>query len=210
MNRIDQLLGEIKLVSISYQHLEDVAKLHYKLLPWSFNGQFGEHHILKLYELLIQSPNFFGYAYYENDRLLGFVTATTNNNEVRDRITDIYRNKIFKMVRVFLRNPSFLLAAFESKFLVPRFFKLYNTRAEWLTLLSDTNTGWIGSLVTLRLIDSIREHFLSMGIDCFLAQGFKKNPPAMKLYEKLGWRVVASLPMHNIYYYSTGNHSKED
>jgi RimJ/RimL family protein N-acetyltransferase len=56
----------------------------------------------------------------------------------------------------------------------------------------------------MRLIAAVRQHFFSAGVTCYVAQGFKYNPPAMRMYEKLGWRVVATLPMHNIYYFPTG------
>jgi RimJ/RimL family protein N-acetyltransferase len=62
----------------------------------------------------------------------------------------------------------------------------------------------------MRLIDAVRERFFSTGVRCYMAQGFKDNPPAMRMYEKLGWRVVATLPMHNIYYYPTGIQAVED
>jgi GNAT superfamily N-acetyltransferase len=202
--RIERLLKDVRLEPLSFAHLEDVARLHYKLLPWSFNGQFGEAHIIDLYRALGRSPNFFGYVYYRDGRLIGFVTATTDYRDTRGHILDAYRKKLSKMVWIFLRHPVFLLAALESKFLVPIIFRRYNTRAEWLTFVTDTTTGTIGPLVAMRLIDAVREHFFSAGVDCYMAQGFKDNPPAMKMYEKLGWRVVATLPMHNIYYYPTG------
>ena len=53
--RLNQLLKEIALEPLSERHLPDVAKLHFKLLPWSFNGKFGEAHILALYTALMQS-----------------------------------------------------------------------------------------------------------------------------------------------------------
>ena len=208
--RIERLLGEIPLEPLSPKHLEDVAKLHYRLLPWSFNGQFGETHIIDLYRALGRSPHFFGYVYYRDGKLLGFVTATTDYRDTRDHLLGVYRKKLVKMLWIFLRRPSYLLAALESRFLVPRVFRRYGTRAEWLTFVTDTTTGTLGPLVAMRLIEAVREYFFSAGVGCYMAQGFKNNPPAMRMYEKLGWRVVATLPMHNIYYYPTGIQSAEN
>jgi hypothetical protein len=108
------------------------------------------------------------------------------------------------MLSIFLRHPTYFLAALESRFLVPRIFYRYKTRAEWLTFVTDTRTGTLGPLVAMRLIAAVRQHFFSAGVGCYMAQGFKDNPPAMRMYEKLGWRIVATLPMHNIYHYPTG------
>ena len=201
--RVEQLLGELRLERLSSASLEDVARLHYRLLPWSFNGQFGEKHIIDLYKALAHSPYFFGYLYYREGRLVGFATATTDYRETRNHIMAVYRKRLARMLWVFIRQPSFLLAALESKFLVPRVFRRYDTNAEWLTFVTDTSTGSIGPLVAMRLINVVRDHFRSVGATCYMAQGFKDNPPAMKMYEKLHWRVVATLPMHNIYCYPT-------
>ena len=46
---MQRLLEDIPLEPLSPSHIEDVARLHYRLLPWSFNGQFGEAHIIDLY-----------------------------------------------------------------------------------------------------------------------------------------------------------------
>jgi GNAT superfamily N-acetyltransferase len=202
--RVERLLRDIVLEPLSSDHLEDVAKLHYGLLPWSFNGQFGEAHIIDLYKALGNSSHFFGYVYYRDGHLLGFVTATTDYRDTRNHLLGVYRKKLFKMLWIFLCHPAYLLAALESRFLVPRVFRRYGTHAEWLTFVTDTTTGTLGPLVAMRLIDAVREHFFSVGVGCYMAQGFKDNPPAMRMYEKLGWRIVATLPMHNIYYYPTG------
>ena len=116
----------------------------------------------------------------------------------------IYYKKLFKLLLIFLRHPGFLLAAVESGYLIPKIFRRYGTRAEWLTFVTDTTVSSLGPLIALRLIDAVRTRFLSEGVDCYLAQGYKRNPPAMKMYEMLDWRIIATFPMHNIYCYSTG------
>lgn len=208
--RIDRFLEDIRLEPLSTAHLEDVAKLHYRLLPWSFNGQFGEKHIIELYEALGRSPHFFGYVYYKDAQLIGFVTATTDYRDTRNHIMGVYRKRLIRLLWVFLRHPTFLFAALESKFLVPRVFSRYEATAEWLTFVTDTTKGTLGPFVAMRLINAVREHFGSTGATCYMAQGFKDNPPAMKMYEKLGWRVVATFPIHNIYYYPTKNPANLD
>ncbi len=203
VEKLQRLLREVPLGPLTAAHIEDVAKLHYRLLPWSFNGQFGESHIVDLYRALSRSPHFFGYVSYQDCRLVGFVTGTMDFRETRGRIVEVYRRRLGRMCWIFLRHPRFLLAALESKFLVPSIFRRYGTRAEWLTFVTDTGTGSVGPLVAMRLIEAIQEHFQSARVSCYMAQGFKDNPPAMKMYKKLGWRIVATLPMHNIYLYPT-------
>ncbi len=202
--RIERLLEGIQLEPISHAHIADAARLHHKLLSWSFNGKFGEAHIADLYTALMRSPHFFGYVYYRNGRLIGFVTGTTDYKDTRRHILQAYRGKLLKMLSIFIRYPAFLVAAMESKFVVPLVFERYRTCAEWLTLITDTSSDPIGPLVAVRLINAVREHFRSCGVGSYMAQGFKKNPRAMKMYEKLEWQVAANLPIHNVYHYVTG------
>lgn len=202
-HRTQQLLNDIRLESLNVDHIDDIARLHFQILPWSFNGQFGQEHIIDLYRALCKSPYFFGYVYYRDGKLLGFVTATTNFEDTRRHVLNVFKKKAWQTLKVFLRQPRFLLTALESKLIVPIVFRRFGCQAEWLTFVTDTDQGYLTPLVAMRMIDQIRTHFRNSGAQAYMAQGFKNNPRAMKLYEKLQWRVVARLPMHNIYYYPT-------
>lgn len=201
--RILQLINEIQLEPLQPSHIEDIARLHYRLLSWSFNGQFGLDHMIEMYGALCKSPYFFGYVYYSNGNLLGFVTATTNFEDTRRFVLGVYKRKIFQTLGVFLRNPRFLLTALESKLLVPIIFRRFGVKSEWLTFVADTSNSYLSPLVALRMIDVVRDHFRTAGEVAYMAQGFKNNPRAMRMYKKLNWRVVVRLPIHNIYYWPT-------
>jgi hypothetical protein len=200
--RLD-LLDIIQPEPLEARHLADVAELHYRQLSWSFNGHYGKQHVLDLYVALGQSPHFFGYVYYNRGQLLGFVTATSDFRETRRHIMRVYTSKIGQTLMIFLRHPRFFLTALESKFVVPLVFRRFGTTSEWLTFVTDTERNYLAPLVALRLIDVLREHFRRLGVRAYMAQGFKNNPKAMRLYDKLRWQVVSHLLMHNIYWYPT-------
>jgi len=197
--RPDRLLAQIRTEPLATKHLRDIADLHYRELSWSFNGQFGPEHIFELYDALFKSRNFIGFVCYESGRLLGFITGTTDYSDIRDLLVNVYRNKKLAMVKIFLRRPSFFLAALESKLVVPFVFRRLNTKGEVLTLLTDTTRGYIGPLVALKLIGVINERFKAAGIDVYVGQGFRDNPKAIRYYEKLRWRIAVRLLAHNIY-----------
>lgn len=203
----DQLPGgvltHIQPERVRQEHLADIAALHYRVLFWSFNGQFGPGHIQELYEALYQSKQFFGYVIYINGRLLGFVTATSDYADTRRQIMGVFKRKIMKVLWVFIRHPRFFLTALESKFVVPLVFRWFGARAEWLTFVTDTTKAYISPFVALKLIEVLNNHFRNAGVRIYMAQGFKNNPKAMRYYEKLKWRVAAPLLMHNVYYYDT-------
>jgi hypothetical protein len=203
--RLTTILAQIEPEPIAAAHLKAVAELHFRQLSWSFSGQFGERHILELYEALYKSKHFFGYVYYNKGELIGFVTATTDYADTRRFVIDVFAKKILQTVGVFLRHPRFFLTALESRFIVPRVFSAFGTKAEWLTFVTDTSKAFLSPFVALKLIDALNEHFKAAGIPLYMAQGFKNNPKAIRYYEKLKWRVARPLLMHNVYAYVTTN-----
>jgi hypothetical protein len=195
------LLEGLELLPMRGEHTSDVARLHYNELSWSFNGQLGPEHVRELYEALVRSQFFFGYVIYRNGQLLGFVTATTDSDQMRSSIRRVYRGKLLQVAALMARHPSFLMGVLESLFVVPIVFKRYATKAEWLTFVTNTEVSYLTPLVAIKLIDAVRDHFHACGISTYVAQGVKQNPKAMRLYEKLGWEVAAKLLIHNIYVY---------
>lgn len=207
--RVAQLINKIQLEPLNASHIEDIARLHYKILSWSFNGQFGLEHMIEMYGALLDSPYSFGYVYYSNGNLIGFVAATTNYKDTRRHVLGVYKRKIFQTLGILLCHPKFILGVLESKLLVPIVFRYFGVKSEWLTFVTDTSNSYLSPLVALRMIDGVRDHFYKMGEKAYMAQGVKDNPRAMRMYEKLNWRVAAKLPIHNIYYYPTSSGSME-
>lgn len=201
LDRSRQMLAALTLQKIEARHIQSIADVHYKELSWSFNGQLGIEHIRELYGELAKDPHFFGYAICHQEKVLGFVTATTDSAAIRTRIQAVYLRKMHRVMGLMLRHPSFLVGALESRFFVPRAFEKQGSKAEWLTFVTNTDSGYLSPFVALRLIDAVRDHFRDSGIDLYLAQGVKQNPKAMRFYDKLGWNVVARLYVHNIYAY---------
>jgi hypothetical protein len=207
--RAPRLFGSIEPIRMQTSHIVDVAQLHFRELAWSMNGQFGAGHILELYQALAESPHFFGYVYYAKGALIGFATGTTDFQDTRLRIMKVYRRKIPTVFRILISNPRFLLAALESKFLVPPLFRRLGTSAEWLTFVTDTRCSYLAPFVSIKLIGSVKEHFQQVGVSHYVAQGYRLNPKAMRLYEKLKWRVANVLIMHVIYQYSAKPHDQQ-
>jgi hypothetical protein len=199
--RGEDLLKSLLVSPIGPEHVDDLASLHYSELYWSFNGQLGLDHIKGLYATLVKSPFFFGHIIFSHGAAVGFTTATTNIAAMRRDIAGAYRGKRTALFSYLLRHPIAAIGVFESLFLVPFFFKRAGASAEWLTFITDTKAGFIAPLAALRLIDAVRDEFKARGVEVYAAQVVKKNPRAMFLYKKLGWKVGASLAIHNIYVY---------
>ena len=200
-NRASHLFDALELRRIGPDDTAAVARLHFAELHWSFNGQLGLSHIQSLYEALAGNANYFGYMVSHQGVPIGFATATTDWRAMRKDIRKAYRGKTLALISACLRDPRTAVGILESVVLSPLIFRWHGARSEWLTFVTDTRSGFLAPLAALKLVDAIRDHFASEGIDVYAAQGVKNNPRAMQLYEKLGWSVVARLFVHNIYKY---------
>lgn len=199
--RTHHFLEQIKVVPLETAHLKDIAGLHYQMLPWSFNGQMGPTHIYDLYANLLQDRNAFGCVCYVNNQLMGFVTATLNSKSTRIHIQKAYLSKFFKVLFALLLSPKTLLIILESKFLVPRIFEKHHCKAEWLTFICDTHHSFISPFVAAKLMSQLNKDLAERQVKFYMAQGIKDNPPAMKFYKALNWKILKKLFMHNIYYF---------
>lgn len=208
-SRQQAFLAKIQITAVTSDHVLDLADLHFEELHWSLNGHLGKEHIRDLYRAIALSPGFFGYACYNGNELLGFVTATTDIADTRARVFSVYRPKLFAVLGILMRRPRFLIAALESKFAAPWVFRAMGARGEWLTLVTQTKKAYIAPFVALRLIDAVRTRFLAEGIDFYVAQGYKINPKAMKMYAELKWEVAAQLFMHKIYRFPSGRSDEQ-
>jgi hypothetical protein len=199
----NEILQTLNVRLMSKEDIKDVVDLHYKILHWSFNGRMGKEHIHDLYNALLMSDSFFGCVCFQGEQLLGFLTASTDFSKTRSYVTQVYKKNWLKLLLIILKNPRVLLGILESKFIVPLIFNKHNNNAEWLTFVTDTEKFYISPFVSIKLMQSLNDHFKSLGIQSYMAQGVKNNPRAMKYYEKLNWKVIKSLYVHNIYYFNS-------
>ncbi len=199
----NKILQSLNVTLMCKEDIKDVVNLHYKKLHWSFNGQMGKEHIRDLYNALLMSESFFGYVCFQDGQLLGFLTATTDFSKTRSNIATVYMKKLLKLILIILKTPKILLSILESKYLVPIIFNKHKNKAEWLTFVTETDKFYISPFVSVKLMHALNDHYKNLGIQSYMAQGVKNNPRAMKYYEKLNWKVIKSLWVHNIYYFTT-------
>lgn len=199
--RTQRFLEQIQVVPLEVNHLDDLARLHYDMLPWSFNGQMGPAHIRDLYSNILNDENVFGSVCYMNNELMGFLTATMNSKATRQNIQKAYLSKLFKIAWALFKSPKTLCIILESKFLVPRIFKQANCEVEWLTFICNTKHSFISPFVAIKLMSQLNQDLSRRQVKYYMAQGIKDNPPAMKFYKALNWKIAKRLFMHNIYYF---------
>lgn len=199
--RTQHFLEQIQVVPLETRHLKDMAQLHYQMLPWSFNGQMGANHVYDLYSNVLNDKNVFGSVCYVNGQLMGFLTATMNSKSTRHHIQKAYLSKFFKIVWALIKSPKTVFIILESKFLVPRIFQQHNCKVEWLTFICNTKHSFISPFVAVKLMAQLNKDLAARQVTHYMAQGIKDNPPAMKFYQALNWKIVKRLFMHNIYYF---------
>ena len=194
-------MEQINVVPLERHHLKDISGLHFQMLPWSFNGQLGQTHIQNLYSALLNDAHVFGSVCYVNNQIMGFLTITNNSKVTRLEIQKVYINKFLKIFMTLILNPKALLTILESKFLVPSVFAKFNCQAEWLTFICNTEHNFLSPFVAAKLMQVMNTDLQNRGIKYYMAQGVRNNPPALKYYQALNWKIVKKLFMHNIYYF---------
>lgn len=119
---------------------EELARLHFAILNWSFTGKLGIEFIEELYKTILSHKDlFFGVALYDDkNRLMGFSIAANDYCKTREIISPLYRKVLFKVVLNSLTNFSFFGIMFESTFVIPSIYRKHGINAEWLVLLTDT------------------------------------------------------------------------
>jgi hypothetical protein len=72
-------IGEtVKIEKFAEYHVNDVAYLHSKLMPYSLNSLMGSSRILNLYSKSLVNPAFIGFVAVTDEKVSAFITATSN------------------------------------------------------------------------------------------------------------------------------------
>jgi ribosomal protein S18 acetylase RimI-like enzyme len=194
----------MRTVPIKTEHARAIAALHIHGIDKGFISSLGMEFVTALYEAIARSKSSFGYAVEEHDRVLGFVTFTTNLNR-------LYKSVIAQKGWHF----AFLLAG---KMFSVRLIKkvletlLYPLRvrkngrqkaqevdlasAELLSIAVDPENCRSG--LATDLVRKSFERCLETGMEKVKVLVAADNAPANKLYQKCGFKLASQIENHGI------------
>ncbi len=195
----------MKTVPLSARHAHSAAALHIQVINTGFISSLGIDFVTALYEAIAKSASSFGFAVEDNDKVLGFVTFTTNLSRLYKsiiakkgwRFALLLAGKMFSVKRI--------KKVFETLFYPSRVKKMHLPDAELLSIAVDPEKYHNG--LATKLVQKSLEHCRKIGLDKVKVLVAAANEPANKLYMKCGFQLVGQIDSHgatsNIYQAAT-------
>jgi ribosomal protein S18 acetylase RimI-like enzyme len=203
----------MRTIPLTIKHARDIAGLHIRGINTGFISSLGIDFVTALYEAIAKSTSSFGYAVEDNNKVLGFVTFTTN-------LSNLYKSIIAKKgwrFALLLAGKMFSLdkikKVFETLFYPSRIkSKMDVPSAELLSIAINPETCRRG--LGTQLVKKGFEYCQKMGLDRVKVLVAADNEPANKLYLKCGFKLVGQINNHgitsNVYEAKTGDALREN
>jgi SAM-dependent methyltransferase/ribosomal protein S18 acetylase RimI-like enzyme len=182
-----------------------ISKIHSEALKIGFLSTFGEDFLKALYEGIVQSEYGFGYVYFEDSEIVGFVSGTLDSSKL---MKDIYRKKLLPLSRIIihstLRKPRILNNIIQSI----RYPKLADhVSAELLSIAVTQEHRKKG--VGKELVGALITHFDELGISKFSVSVDQRLAGADEFYKELGFKYTGKIEIYNrnqdIFSYNLGD-----
>lgn len=186
----------MKTVPLSARHAHSAAALHIQGINTGFISSLGINFVTALYEAIAKSASSFGFAVEDNDKVLGFVTFTTNLNRLYKsiiakkgwRFALLLAGKMFSVKRI--------KRIFETLFYPSRVKKMHLPDAELLSIAVNPEKYHNG--LATELVRKSFEHCRKIGLDKVKVLVAAANEPANKLYRKCGFKLVGQIDNHGV------------
>jgi ribosomal protein S18 acetylase RimI-like enzyme len=186
----------MKTVPLSARHAHSAAALHIQGINTGFISSLGIDFVTALYEAIAKSASSFGFAVEDNDKVLGFVTFTTNLSRLYKsiiaqkgwRFALLLAGKMFSVKRI--------KKVFETLFYPSRVKKMHLPDAELLSIAVDPEKYHNG--LATELVHRSLEHCKKIGLDKVKVLVAAANEPANKLYMKCGFKLVGQIDNHGV------------
>lgn len=160
----------------------------------SFFSKFGRDFLYIIFEGMINSGYGINFVYEEESQIAGFISATTNTQQLFKEI--LRKNKLSLLFIIsfnLLRRPQLLISILES-FLYFRKTKLRDVKAELLFIAIDPhyrNKGVSKDLVNIALVELRR-----VAISKVKVNTLKNNRIVNNLLQNLGFNLVSSFKFY--------------
>lgn len=187
------------IIPVEEKHIEKIVDLHYKVLYWSMNSQLGRGHLENLYNSLIKDDKTFGFVYFSRDKLIGFITLTTDYEHTRKVIFSNYNlKKYLQLIWVCIKKPLNFVDIFENMFLIPGLLKNIKTNTEIITWVTDLE-DFKSPVAAVKTMQAARNFLKDKGIMSSFAQVAKYDSKPNNFHKSAKNKLVKSYIRNNIY-----------
>jgi ribosomal protein S18 acetylase RimI-like enzyme len=203
---MDKSQGQVEFKDLQVAHAGQVAALHIQCISTGFISSMGIDFVTSLYDAIVKSKSSLGVVAVRNEKVIGFVSFTTNLNKL---YKSIIRRKGLKFALLLAGNVLSLRRIkkiFETLSYPARIKKMNLPSAELLSIAvapEERRKGLAGQLIEkgLRL-------YRKTGVDKVKVLIGADNKAGNKLYLKSGFELIGQIVNHgvlsNIYVAKTG------
>jgi len=203
---MDKSQGQVEFKDLQVAHAGQVAALHIQCISTGFISSMGIDFVTSLYDAIVKSKSSLGVVAVRNEKVIGFVSFTTNLNKL---YKSIIRRKGLKFALLLAGNMLSLRRIkkiLETLSYPARIKKMNLPSAELLSIAvapEERRKGLAGQLIEkgLRL-------YRKTGVDKVKVLIGADNKAGNKLYLKSGFELIGQIVNHgvlsNIYVAKTG------
>lgn len=173
-----------------------VACLHIQGIPTGFISSLGQEFVASLYEAIAEDKNSFGFVAVESDKVLGFVTFSTNLSRLYKYVAS---KKGFRFAFVLAKRMlslRIIKKIWDNLFYPSKMKKMDLPDAELLSIAVASDGRGRG--IAKQLVDAGFEECLKRGIDKVKVLVAADNEVANKLYKKCGFKLAGQMDSHGV------------
>jgi len=183
---------DVIITPLSKEYIKNIAYLHCKYLS-GLLSELGPNVTRIFYENALLWDGNFGYVCKQDGKLIGFVFATTDNQEIFKRVIKV------KPLRILIQ---ILISIFKKPILIKKMINFFtkeinNTNfpeLSYIAIEKDFRKRGIGSMFIKKINDEYRGRnifYYELSVD-------KSNLEARKFYEKKGFKLKYEYKQHGI------------
>ncbi len=193
---MDKSQGQVEFKDLQVAHAGQVAALHIQCISTGFISSMGIDFVTSLYDAIVKSKSSLGVVAVRNEKVIGFVSFTTNLNKL---YKSLIRRKGLKFALLLAGNVLSLRRIkkiFETLSYPARIKKMNLPSAELLSIAvapEERRKGLAGQLIEkgLRL-------YRKTGVDKVKVLIGADNKAGNKLYLKSGFELIGQIVNHGV------------
>lgn len=184
------------IVSLKRTHSPQVAKIHQKALAGDFLPSLGFAFLKTFYEGIIGKPGVYGFAYEEDEKILGFVVGTSDSKIFFSQALRARFIKLsFLLLIQLIKRPQIIKNILET-FFYPK--KDTGPKAELFVIAVDRK--FQGKGVGRELVEALENAFRKDGINRYKLAVYA-NKKAVGFYEHLGYSRISNFRLYGKMWY---------
>lgn len=195
---------------LSANDVNACAAIHMKNAgEWSHNARMGEAHIRNIYGVFLGAQECFGFGYFKEDKMVCFITATTDFSKTMDRLKKLLGvKKYVQLLGQVIRKPGEFFDMFESGFVIPQRIRQTGIKPYLLTWHNDFDLEYV-PMAPVMVMNRCLRRLSELGFDYATTQVDANNARPNRFYHSIGAQAIFASKHNNVYKVATTRRSEK-